>query len=78
MKTVFGNLKHRKLILKKRAKYFIFLIKTMGFKGLTYFNEIRFSCISYTVTIRLNKFKRNKLNVSSVNIATNHTHGSVN
>ena len=40
----------------------------MRFKGLTSFNEVCFSCFSYTVTIRLNEFKRNKLHVSSVMI----------
>ena len=37
----------------------------MRFKGLTPFNEICFSCFTYTVTIRFNEFKRNKLHVSS-------------
>ena len=42
----------------------------MRFKGLTSFNEICFSCFTYTVTIRFNEFKRNKLHVSSVMIVT--------
>ena len=42
----------------------------MRFKGLTPFNEIRFSCFTYTVTIRFNEFKRNKLHVSSAVIVT--------
>ena len=42
----------------------------MRFKGLASFNEVCFSCFSYTVTIRLNEFKRNKLHVSSVMIVT--------
>ena len=37
----------------------------MPFKGLTSFNEICFSCFKYTVTIRFNEFKRNKLHDSS-------------
>ena len=42
----------------------------MRFKGLTPFNEICFSCFTYTVTIRFNEFKRNKLHVSSAVIVT--------
>ena len=42
----------------------------MQFKGLTPFNEICFSCFTYTVTIRFNEFKRNKLHVSSAVIVT--------
>ena len=43
----------------------------MWFKGLTPFNEICFSCFNtYTVTIRFNEFKRNKLHVSSAVIVT--------
>ena len=42
----------------------------MRFKGLPFFNEICFSCFTYTVTIRFNEFKRNKLHVSSVMIVT--------
>ena len=42
----------------------------MRFKGLTPFNEICFSCFTYTVTIRFNDFKRNKLHVSSAVIVT--------
>ena len=42
----------------------------MRFKGLTPFNEIGFSCFTYTVTIRFNEFKRNKLHVSSAVIVT--------
>ena len=42
----------------------------MRFKGLTPFNEICFSCFTYTVTIRFNEFKRNKLLVSSALIVT--------
>ena len=42
----------------------------MRFKGLTPFNEICFSCFTYTVTIRFNEFKRNKLHVSSAVILT--------
>ena len=39
-------------------------------QGLTPFNEICFSCFTYTVMIRFNKFKRNKLHVSSAVIVT--------
>ena len=39
----------------------------MRFKGLT---SICFTCFTYTVTIRLNEFKRNKLHVGSVLIVT--------
>ena len=42
----------------------------MRFKGLTPFNEICFSCFTYTVTIRFNEFKRNKLHVCSAVIVT--------
>ena len=42
----------------------------MRFKGLTPFDEICFSCFTYTVTIRFNEFKRNKLHVSSAVIVT--------
>ena len=42
----------------------------MRFKGLTPFNEICFSCFTYTVTIRFNEFKRNELHVSSAVIVT--------
>ena len=42
----------------------------MRFKGLTPFNEICFSCFTYTVTIKFNEFKRNKLHVSSAVIVT--------
>ena len=42
----------------------------MRFKGLTPFNEICFSCFTYTVTIRFNEFKRNKLHVSIAVIVT--------
>ena len=42
----------------------------MRFKGLTPFSEICFSCFTYTVTIRFNEFKRNKLYVSSAVIVT--------
>ena len=42
----------------------------MRFKGLTPFNEVCFSCFTYTVTIRFNEFKRNKLHVSSAVIVT--------
>ena len=42
----------------------------MRFKGLTPFNEICFSCFTYTVTIRFNEFKRNKLHVISSVIVT--------
>ena len=38
---------------------------------MTSFNEICFrSCFTYTVTVRFNEFKRNKLHVSSVMIVT--------
>ena len=33
-------------------------------------NEICFACFTYTVTIRFNEFKRNKLHVSSAVIVT--------
>ena len=39
--------------------------RSCGVKGLTSFNEICFSCLTYTVTIRFNEFKRNKLHVSN-------------
>ena len=42
----------------------------MRFKGLTPLNEICLSCFMYTVTIRFNEFKRNKLHVSSAVIVT--------
>ena len=42
----------------------------MRFKGLTPFDEICFSCFTYTVMIRFNEFKRNKLHVSSAVIVT--------
>ena len=48
----------------------VFLIQTMRFQGLTPFNEICFSCFTYTVTIRFDEFKRNKLHVSSAVIVT--------
>ena len=47
----------------------------MRFKGLTPFNEICFSCFTYTVTIRFNEFKRNKLHVSSAVIVTQKVFG---
>ena len=49
----------------------------MRFKGLTYFNEICFSCFMYTVTIRFNKFKRNEFHISSVMIVTQKMFGTV-
>ena len=52
-------------MLKKRIS-FVFLIKTMSFKGLTSFNEACFSCFSYTVTIRLNDVKRSTLRAVKV------------
>ena len=42
----------------------------MRFKGLTSFNEICFSCFTFTVTIRFIEFKRNQWHVSSVLIVT--------
>ena len=42
----------------------------MRFKGFTPFDEICFSCFTYTVSIRFNEFKRNKLHVSSAVIVT--------
>ena len=47
----------------------------MRFKGLTPFDEICFSCFTYTVTIRFNEFKRNKLHVSSAVIVTQKVFG---
>ena len=47
----------------------------MRFKGLTPFNEICFSCFTYTVTIRFNEFKRNKLHVNSAVIVTQNMFG---
>lgn len=40
--------------------------RTIRFKGFTTFNEVCFSCLSYTVMIRMNEFKRNKILAISV------------
>ena len=40
--------------------------ETMRFKGLTSINEACFSCFLYIATIRLNEFKKSKLQVSNV------------
>ena len=54
---------------KKRTKFHLSYLDH-AIQGLTPFNEICFSCFTYTVTIRFNEFKRNKLHVSSAVIVT--------
>ena len=55
---------------KKRTKFHLSYLDhaVQGFDP--FFDEICFSCFTYTVTIRFNEFKRNKLHVSSAVIVT--------
>ena len=61
------------MILERRTKFHLFYSnrEVRGFD--LYGNEACFFCFLYNVTIGLNEFKGNKLNVSSVKIVTQRT-----